>query len=452
MLHASSHTPSSPLCSPYMLTCTFPLVPVGTLFWFEHGGCRIILESLQLISLLIVVKLHLAAIAQQRVPMIRRPLLLLVIAAAVARHAVAADQTNNANNDYQYHPSEFVISYGNLRDRMASASFSDSYSDGDRSCLDRRSDDNKIIVAAVQMASSVDFGSGVQNSTSGAASLFLERAERAVNLAVKEHGANLVLLQELFLGPYFCQSQDGTLFGLAEDLSECAILDRMKALAKRLSVVLPISIFERKNNAYFNSVVMIDADGENLGVYRKSHIPDGTGYMEKFYFSPGDTGFRVFNTKVGKVGVGICWDQWFPEAARSMALMGADVLLYPTAIGSEPQDPDLDSADHWQRVMQGHAAANMVPVVASNRVGVEVLLDDSGKEKQRIKFYGRSFITDETGAIIREAKDLPLDIISASIDAEKNRATRAAWGLFRDRRPELYGILKTKDGEQVMAS
>ena len=390
--------------------------------------------------------------------MLRRCISMMVLVAVAApllhHHVCAVAETTSESAyryEYQYRPSEFVESYGNLRESMSSESLNHTDPDGSESCLNRRSDKN-IIVAAVQIASSASFGSSdVQNATNGGAASFLERAEIAVTLAVEEHNATLVLLQELFLGPYFCQSQEASLFGLAEDLSDCAILERMKALAKRLSVVLPISMFERKNNAYFNSVVMIDADGESLGVYRKSHIPDGTGYMEKFYFSPGDTGFRVFHTKVGKVGVGICWDQWFPEAARSMALMGADVLLYPTAIGSEPQDPDLDSADHWQRVMQGHAAANMVPVVASNRIGTEVLLDDFGKEKQRIKFYGRSFITDETGAIIREAQDLPSDIISASIDAEKNRATRAAWGLFRDRRPELYGVLKTKDGEQVMA-
>jgi len=386
--------------------------------------------------------------------MLRRcisPVLVLVAVAAplLHHHTFAVAYTAG---EYQYRPSEFVESYGSLRERMSSDSLNHTDPDDSGSCLSRRSDKNKLVVAAVQIASSASFGSrGVQNDTNGGAASFLERAERAVTLAVEEHNATLVLLQELFLGPYFCQSQEASLFGLAEDLSDCAVLERMKALAKRLSVVLPISIFERKNNAYFNSVVMIDADGESLGLYRKSHIPDGTGYMEKFYFSPGDTGFRVFHTKAGKVGVGICWDQWFPEAARSMALMGADVLLYPTAIGSEPQDPDLDSADHWQRVMQGHAAANMVPVVASNRIGTEVLLDDFGKEKQRIRFYGRSFITDETGAIIREAQDLPFDIISASIDAEKNRATRAAWGLFRDRRPDLYGVLKTKDGELVRA-
>lgn len=235
------------------------------------------------------------------------------------------------------------------------------------------------------------------------------------------------------------------------------LIEKMRTIAKRYRVVLPISIFERKNNLLFNSVVMIDADGCVLpDIYRKSHIPDGTGYMEKFYFSPGDTGFKVWKTRVGRVGVAICWDQWFPEAARAMALKGADVILYPTAIGSEPQDPLLNSCDHWQRVMQGHAAANMVPVVASNRYGTEILLNDDGiTEKQRISFYGRSFITDETGAKVVEVSTgvnndgsllEPISIIKSTIHREANLSKRVAWGLFRDRRPDLYGILLTKDG------
>jgi N-carbamoylputrescine amidase len=314
---------------------------------------------------------------------------------------------------------------------------------------------------------------------SGPPSDFLNRAELAVVEAVQEHGANLVLLQELFQGPYFCQSQEAAFFSLAQsdvdvdvdahgangngningnrngningnrNVNGNVLIERMKLLAKRLQVVLPISLFERKNNTFYNSVIMIDADGTNLGTYRKTHIPDGTGYQEKFYFSPGDTGFQVFRTKVGAVGVGICWDQWFPETARSLALLGADVLLFPTAIGSEPQDPGLNSADHWQRVMQGHAAANMIPVVASNRFGTEILLDEHGKEMQRIAFFGRSFITDEAGAIVKEAKN-GSDIISAEIDVVANRSARAAWGLFRDRRPEMYGVLRTKDGHLPM--
>lgn len=295
----------------------------------------------------------------------------------------------------------------------------------------------------------------VQLATPGSSSpkQFIDRAEEAVVKAVYEHGANLVLLPELFQGPYFCQSQDAALFAIAEsDIDvdgENDLIAHFQKLAKQLQVVLPISLFERKNNAFYNSVVMIDADGTNLGIYRKTHIPDGCGYQEKFYFSPGDTGFKVFHTKVGTVGVGICWDQWFPETARSMALLGADILLYPTAIGSEPQDPNLDSSDHWQRVQQGHAAANVVPVVGANRIGTEILLDKDGKEKQRIAFYGRSFITDVKGAIVTEAKN-GADIISAEVDVIANRSIRAAWGLFRDRRPGMYGIIKTKDGHQPM--
>ena len=221
----------------------------------------------------------------------------------------------------------------------------------------------KFVVAAVQLTA----GGLTDSSVDG----FLERAEEAVRIAAEEKKAELVLLPELFIGPYFCQSQESCLQDLAMEIKEenendgfNFLIERMRRLAKRHGVVLPISLFERKHNTLYNSVVMIDADGSVLPkIYRKSHIPDGTGYQEKFYFSPGDTGFRVWKTRVGKVGVAICWDQWFPEAARAMALQGADVLLYPTAIGTEPQDPSINSADHWQRVMQGHAAAN-VSIVA----------------------------------------------------------------------------------------
>ena len=336
---------------------------------------------------------------------------------------------------YSYEPNHYVAAHCEQRQALGERPLPNI--DGTA-----KSDSKKLKVAAVQL-----------ETFAGSPSDFLHRAEEAVIKAVSEHGANLVLLQELFQGPYFCQSQEAAFFALAEAYVDVDgqndLVSRMQQLAKTLGVVLPISLFERKNNTFYNSVVMIDSTGENLGTYRKTHIPDGTGYQEKFYFSPGDTGFKVFQTKVGVVGVGICWDQWFPETARSMALMGADILLYPTAIGSEPQDPSLNSADHWQRVMQGHAAANMVPVVASNRFGTEILLDKDGNEKQRIKFYGRSFITDETGAIMKEAKD-GYDIISSEIDVLKNRSTRAAWGLFRDRRPEMYDVLKTKDGQQPM--
>jgi N-carbamoylputrescine amidase len=341
---------------------------------------------------------------------------------------------------YSYSPKALVTSHERLRDK-------------EKELLERASSDamstsnnptttNTIIVAATQIT-----GAGLPDSDVAGYSF---RAEQAIEMAAAE-GANLVLLPELWSGPYFCQSQDAACLQLADtvDVSH-TLLGRMQLLAKLYNVVLPVSIFERKNNAFYNSVVMIDADGTVLGTYRKSHIPDGTGYQEKFYFTPGDTGFKVFDTKVGKVGVAICWDQWYPEAARCMALQGADVILYPTAIGSEPQDPTLNSADHWQRVMQGHAGANMVPVVASNRFGTEILLRDDGTEQQRITFYGRSFITDNTGAKVAECADNtetePVQLITAEIDREANRRERAAWGLFRDRRPELYKVLLTKDG------
>ena len=299
-----------------------------------------------------------------------------------------------------------------------------------------------LVVAATQIT-----GTGLPDSDVAG---FLRRAEDAIETSVQK-GATLVLLPELWIGPYFCQSQNTSLMLLADPADASNVLiQRMRKLARKHQIVLPISLFERENNTLYNSLVMIDADGALLGTYRKTHIPDGTGYQEKFYFSPGDSGFKVFDTKVGKVGVAICWDQWFPEAARAMALQGADVLLYPTAIGSEPQDPALDSSDHWVRVMQGHAAANMVPVVASNRYGTEILLRDDGTEQQRITFYGRSFITNNTGKVIREceanSEKQPVIVVVAKVDREANTNERLAWGLFRDRRPELYKVLLTKDG------
>lgn len=214
----------------------------------------------------------------------------------------------------------------------------------------------------------------------------------------------------------------------------------MQRLAAELEVVLPVSIFERSNNAYYNSVVVIDADGSVLGHYRKSHIPDGPGYQEKFYFSPGDTGFRVWTTRHGVIGVGICWDQWFPECARAMALMGADLLLYPTAIGNEPQDPGIDSKDHWQRAMQGHAATSMVALAASNRIGSEV------SDSASMHFYGHSFIAGPDGAIVAEADREQESFVTHAFDFEAMRLERASWGLFRDRRPDLYQPLLTRDG------
>ncbi|MCG6461732.1 N-carbamoylputrescine amidase [Vibrio parahaemolyticus] len=259
----------------------------------------------------------------------------------------------------------------------------------------------------------------------------LAKAKKAIREAA-QNGANVILPQELFAAPYFCKKQEAKYFDLAEETANSHLIQEMSALAKELGVVIPVSYFEKAGNTFFNSLVMIDADGTALDNYRKSHIPDGPGYSEKYYFSPGDTGFKVWQTKFGKFGAGICWDQWFPELARSLALHGAEAIFYPTAIGSEPQDPALDSRDHWQRTMQGHSAANLVPVIASNRVGTEV---DDGIETT---FYGSSFITDHTGAKIAEAPREGETIIYAEIDLAATAKARHAWGLFRDRRPDLY--------------
>jgi len=269
----------------------------------------------------------------------------------------------------------------------------------------------------------------------------LAKAEKLIRRAAGE-GANIILIQELFETPYFCQDQLPENFELARPVEGNAGIAQFQALARELNVVLPFSFFERANQAYFNSVAMIDAGGELLGVYRKTHIPDGVGYQEKYYFNPGDTGFRVWDTKFGKVGVGICWDQWFPETARCLVLGGAEVLLYPTAIGTEPQFPDWDSRDHWQRAMQGHAASNMVPLVASNRIGKE-----SGKNSA-MTFYGSSFIADETGAKVAEADRTNEAVLTHTFDLDAIRNQRAQWGFFRDRRPEHYGALVTADGKR----
>jgi N-carbamoylputrescine amidase len=249
-----------------------------------------------------------------------------------------------------------------------------------------------------------------------------------------------VLIPELFEGPYFCKDMDPAHFDRARPIEGHPTVDHFRGVAAALDVVLPISIYERANNATFNTVVMIDADGSVMGTYRKSHIPDGPGYTEKYYFNAGDTGFRVWPTQHGVVGVGICWDQWFPESARCMALLGAEVLCYPTAIGSEPPDPSWDSSGHWQRVMQGHAGANLTPLVASNRVGHEV-----GKTTE-ITFYGSSFIADATGQKVAEAGRDGEAVLTATFDLDELRRLRSSWGLFRDRRPDLYGPLLTLDG------
>ncbi|MGI9264406.1 MAG: N-carbamoylputrescine amidase [Gammaproteobacteria bacterium] len=266
----------------------------------------------------------------------------------------------------------------------------------------------------------------------------LNRGETLVRDAAAQ-GAQVVLLQELFETPYFCKDEDPKYFDLARSASGNEVIERFGALALELEVVLPISFFERSGNSYFNSLAMIDADGSCLGIYRKSHIPDSPGYSEKFYFSPGDTGFKIWNTRYGRLGVAICWDQWFPEAARAMALMGAEALLYPTAIGSEPSDETMDSKGNWQRVMQGHAAANVMPVIASNRIGIEE------GESCSVTFYGSSFIADHTGAKIAEAGRDDESVLTASFDMEAVRKDRVAWGVYRDRRPDLYKPLMSLD-------
>lgn len=285
-----------------------------------------------------------------------------------------------------------------------------------------------VTVAATQMACTWDRQATV------------ERAERLVRTAAAQ-GANIVLVQELFETPYFCQDQDAQFFDLAKPFAENPLIAHFARLAAELGVVLPVSYFEKAGKAHFNSLAVVDADGAVLGNYRKSHIPDGPGYTEKFYFSPGDTGFRTWKTRFGTIGCGICWDQWFPEAARAMALLGAEILLYPTAIGSEPQDSSIDSAAHWQRVMQGHAAANLMPVVASNRIGTE-----DGRNGTSITFYGSSFIADQTGAKVAEADRDTETVLTATFDLDAIERQRRAWGLFRDRRPELYAPLATLDG------
>lgn len=267
----------------------------------------------------------------------------------------------------------------------------------------------------------------------------IARAKEQVRAAASK-GAQVILLQELFESPYFCKDLDSKYFDFAHAANSSELLQKFSTLAKELDVVLPISFFERANNTFFNSIAIIDADGEVLGVYRKSHIPDSPGYQEKFYFSPGNTGFKVWDTKYANIGVAICWDQWFPEAARSMVLQGAEVLLYPTAIGSEPGYPEIDSCGHWQRAMQGHSAANCVPVVASNRIGLEK------GESCDVTFYGSSFITDHTGQILVESDRESQDVITAKLDLESMRNERAAWGLFRDRRPDLYSGVLSLDG------
>ena len=286
-----------------------------------------------------------------------------------------------------------------------------------------------VTVAATQMACSWDRQANIA------------KAEKLVREAAAK-GAQVILIQELFETPYFCQKPNPEYLQLATGVEDNPAIQHFQKIAKELAVVLPISFFERAGRARFNSIAIIDADGTLLGVYRKSHIPDGPGYHEKYYFNPGDTGFKVWNTRYAKIGVAICWDQWFPETARSMALMGAELLFYPTAIGSEPHDPNITSRDHWQRVQQGHAGANLMPLIASNRVGTE---EQDGYD---ITFYGSSFIADQFGEKVEEMDRTSEGVLVHEFDLDQLEHIRSAWGVFRDRRPNLYGPIRTLDGSQ----
>lgn len=290
----------------------------------------------------------------------------------------------------------------------------------------------QLIAAAVQISCTDEVESN------------LDKLENHVREAARR-GAGLVVLQELFEGVYFCMDEDISHTIRALPLEGHKTIARMAALARETGVVLPVSLFESDGSALYNTLVMIDADGKVLGHYRKSHIPNSPGYSEKLYFADGDTGFRVFETAAGKIGAGICWDQWFPEAARAMVLIGAEVLIYPTAIGSEPSFRGWDSRDHWQRVMQGHAGANLTPVIAANRVGVET------GEANEIVFYGSSFIADHTGAKLAEADRVSDGVITAALDLDEIAAARRSWGVFRDRRPDLYGVLLEPTPDRLLA-
>ncbi|KAB0547241.1 N-carbamoylputrescine amidase [Pseudomonas argentinensis] len=284
-----------------------------------------------------------------------------------------------------------------------------------------------VTVATTQMACSWDSASNIAN------------ADRQVREAAAS-GAQIILLQALFETPYFCQKPNADYLQLATEVHDNSAIRHFQALAGELQVVLPISFYELAGRARFNSVAVLDADGSNLGIYRKSHIPDGPGYHEKYYFNPGDTGFKVWNTRYATIGVGICWDQWFPESARAMALLGAEMLFYPTSIGSEPHDASIVSRDHWQRVQQGHAGANLMPLIASNRIGLEE------QDGYSIGFYGSSFIANQFGEKVEELGEGEQGVRVHSFDLDKLEQVRSAWGTFRDRRPELYAPLKTLDG------
>ncbi len=275
-----------------------------------------------------------------------------------------------------------------------------------------------LTVAALQTHYGPDMADNIARTIA-----LIEQAARA--------GAQVILPSELFQGPYFCTTQDERWFATAYPAAEHPCVTALQPVARGLGVAIPVSIFEREGPAYYNSMVMLDADGAILGVYRKSHIPDGPGYQEKYYFRPGDTGYKVWRTRFARIGVGICWDQWYPECARAMALMGAEALFYPTAIGSEPHDGSLDTRDPWRRAMQGHAVSNVIPVIASNRIGVEQGL---GAPQA---FYGSSFITDHRGDLVASLERSDEGVITHAFDLDFLDRHRAAWGFFRDRRADL---------------
>lgn len=286
-----------------------------------------------------------------------------------------------------------------------------------------------VTVAAIQMKCN---GTREEN---------IENAVRFVEKAAKK-GAKVILPPELFETMYFCQEKQYEYYKLALPVEENEAVKKMQKVAAEYQVVIPVSVYERDGNCFYNTVVMLDADGRIMGTYRKTHIPDDHFYQEKFYFTPGDTGFKVWDTRYGKIGVGICWDQWFPEAARCMALMGAELLCYPTAIGSEPI-LECDSMPHWRRCMQGHGAANLMPVIAANRIGYEEVTpcEENNHQKSALEFYGSSFITDETGEIVADGSRDKEEILYAEIDLDAAEDMRLSWGVFRDRRPEMYQIL-----------
>ena len=291
----------------------------------------------------------------------------------------------------------------------------------------------EVTIAAIQMSCSRDVKENI------------EKAEKLIRAAA-EAGAQIILPSELFERQYFCQERRYDYYDYAKPLSENDAVQSMKALAKELGVVIPVSFYEAgEGRQLFNSVAVIDADGEVLGIYRKTHIPDDHYYQEKFYFTPGNTGFKAFKTRYATIGVGICWDQWFPETARCMALQGAELLFYPTAIGSEPI-LECDSMEHWRRCMQGHAASNLIPVIAANRIGEETVepCPENGMQKSALNFYGSSFITDNTGALCAELPGGEEGVLVSTFDLDALKADRLNWGLFRDRRPEMYAKIVGK--------